>query len=126
MVNVGTIEIPVEQLDESIQFYTEMLGLTTLQKGEESCMLTFNQHGAPNLFLVKSEQFQPLHFESSHIKNNSIIDFYTTDLDTCHRVFSDAGIEVTSLNKTDSGLGGFGFKDPNGHWLGMHNVSNQS
>ncbi|MFC0522105.1 VOC family protein [Pontibacillus salicampi] len=125
IVKVATIEIPVKNLDQSISFYTEMLGLHIMQQNEHTCMLTFDDKAAANVYLVETNEVQPLHFHNTTfgIEENSIIDFYTTDLPACQQFLHEAGIEVTDLHTNEKGLGGFGFRDPNGHLLGMCNIA---
>jgi catechol 2,3-dioxygenase-like lactoylglutathione lyase family enzyme len=122
--HVATIEIPVTNLDKSIEFYMDILGVELEFKGEKNAMLTFKKKGVPTFFLVQTKETQATSFTNS---NNgiihSLIDFYTPNLKEFYHWLQEKNIHVGTLNvHPENGFGGFGFKDPDGNLLGATNV----
>ncbi len=128
ITHVATIEIPVTNLDNSIEFYTDILGVEVEFKGERNAMLTFNSKGVPTFYLVQTETHSGTSFTNTNDEViHSVIDFYTPKLHECHQWLKEKNIEVGIITTHQNGLGGFGFKDPDGNLLGVTNVlhSNQ-
>ncbi|WP_409252464.1 VOC family protein [Bacillus sp. SCS-153A] len=124
ITHIGTIEIPVSNLENAIPLYKEVLGVEVEFKGEKNAMLTFKKKGVPTIFMVETEEKDRLSFmNSNNGVEHSIIDFYTADLKGFHNWLKEKGIEVGPLNiHHDHELGGFGFKDPDGNLLSATNV----
>lgn len=123
---VATIEIPVSNLENSIDFYIAVLGVQIESKGEKTAMLSFQQKGVPTFYLVETEDFKPLSFINKHSNiEHSIIDFYTPLLKDFYYFLENKNIEVGPLNINEEGIGGFGFKDPDGNWLSACNVEHR-
>lgn len=122
--HIATVEIPVSNLAQSIDFYTEILGVTVIFKGETQAMLSFEAKGVPTLFLVQTENQQRLSFVNSFTGvEHTIIDFYTENLAEFRQWLMERKVEVGSLNvNAENGLGGFGFKDPDGNMLSACNI----
>lgn len=115
---ISSVEIPVTDLEASVEWYTKHLGLSVQFQGDLFAMLTFNAVGVPGVFLCKTESGDTLQFKNTNTDvTHSIIDFYTKDLAGFHQYLNDKGIETGQLNMQD-GFGGFGFKDPDGNLLG--------
>lgn len=122
--HIATVEIPVSNLQSSISFYQEILGVEIHFQGEQNAMLTFNKKGVPTIFLVETDSTDTISFQNSHTDVvHSIIDFYTHDLEGFYHWLQEKGIDVGSYNvNPDHGYGGFGFKDPDGNLLSATNV----
>ncbi|MEI4770647.1 VOC family protein [Psychrobacillus sp. FJAT-51614] len=120
---IATIEIPVSNLETSIDFYTTVLGVFTDFKDQNTALLSFHQKGIPTIYLVKTEEFNPLSFINNQSKiEHSIIDFYTPLLKDFYKFLEKKNIEVGPLNINEEGIGGFGFKDPDGNLLSACNI----
>lgn len=125
--HIATVEIPVSNLEKSIEFYNDILGVKIESKEDKFAMLTFGSKGIPTLFLVVTEDNKQLSFRNT---NNgiihSIIDFYTPNLSEFYDWLIEKNVEVGTLNvNKESGFGGFGFQDPDGNALGACNVLHQ-
>jgi catechol 2,3-dioxygenase-like lactoylglutathione lyase family enzyme len=122
--HIATVEIPVSNLEQSVAFYVEVLGVKVEFKGEKNAMLSFQAKGVPTIFLVETEDRKSLSFSNSHNGvEHSIIDFYTQSLEEFHHWLQVKNIEVGPLNiNEEHGFGGFGFKDPDGNLLSACNV----
>ncbi|MFD2924053.1 VOC family protein [Halobacillus naozhouensis] len=121
---ITNVEIPVTDLKQSLKWYTEMLGLEVQHQDNDSAMLSFELHGAATIFLVKTEKPSKLVFHNTSwgIAENSVIDFYTEDLQDCHQWMKEQGVKVSELNGHEDGLSGFGVTDPDGHVFGICNA----
>ncbi|WP_456272831.1 VOC family protein [Bacillus sp. AK031] len=122
--HVGTIEIPVSSLEKAIPFYKEVIGVEVAFRGEKNAMLTFKKTGVPTIFIVETDQKDRISFINSNTGvEHTIIDFYTADLEGFYKWLKAKNIEVGPLNiHPEHGLGGFGFKDPDGNLLSATNV----
>ncbi|MCM3586719.1 VOC family protein [Mesobacillus maritimus] len=122
--HVATIEIPVINLEQSVNFYMDVLGVELEFKGEKNAMLTFKKEGVPTFFLVETETTQGTSFKNTNTGVvHSVIDFYTPRLQDFYQWLKEKNIEVGPLNiHPKNGYGGFGFKDPNGNLLSATNV----
>ncbi|MCD5325485.1 MULTISPECIES: VOC family protein [Pontibacillus] len=124
IVKIATIEIPVSDLDKSQEFYTEILGLHTVEKKDHVCYLSFGEKGTATIKLTETDQVSPLYFSNSNenIEHNPVIDFYTTDIHACHHFFHDVSLSVTNIEEADRGKA-FYFQDPDEHWLSMSSTN---
>lgn len=126
--HIATVEIPVSNLDRSIEFYCKVLGVNIEYRGKDSAMLSFNETGAPTIYLVETKEFESLSFKN--VKNgviHSVVDFYTPLLNDFYHWLKEHHVEVGALNiNPKNGLGGFGFKDPDGTVLGATNILGQA
>lgn len=127
ITKVATIEIPVSQLERSVEWYTRILPLRVHHKDTTTAMLSFEKPGAPSIFLVETNEVQPLAFQNTNNGvTHSVIDFYTPDLEQCHQYLKDQGVSVGTINKGPNGMGGFGFTDPDGNALSACNVDHDA
>ncbi|MFY0517727.1 VOC family protein [Lysinibacillus sp. UGB7] len=124
ITHIATIEIPVTNLKNAINFYSEILGVKTHSLAAQSAMLTFSTKGVPTLYLVQTEENVSLSFKNTNnAVVHSIIDFYTPDLKGFYNWLKEKNVEVATLNiNHDSGYGGFSFKDPDGNTFSACNI----
>jgi catechol 2,3-dioxygenase-like lactoylglutathione lyase family enzyme len=100
---IAIIEVPVSNLQDSIDWYTTNLGMMVTWRGETEATVELSTPGSPQVFLVQTDEGVSLSFK------NSVIDFHTDDLKGFHKFLTDRKIQVT---REDVGeRGGFGFKD---------------
>ncbi|MBY6036606.1 VOC family protein [Fictibacillus nanhaiensis] len=122
--HVATLEVPVSNLENSIAFYVEVLGVEVEFKGEKNAMLTFKKKGVPTFFLVETDPAEGKGIAFKNTNNDvvhSIIDFYTPELKNFYTWLKEKNIEVGPLNVNSNEVGGFGFKDPDGNLLSATN-----
>ena len=122
--HIATIEIPVSNIERSTQFYTEIIGVNVESSGEKFAMLTFGSKGVPTLFLVETAEQSSLSFKNTDSDvEHSIVDFYSSDLPGFYGWLKEKNVDVGPLNiNSENGLGGFGFKDPDGNLLSACNI----
>ncbi|MDM5197572.1 VOC family protein [Fictibacillus enclensis] len=122
--HIATVELPVGDLNQSVEFYTRVLGVKVIFKGDKNAMLSFQSKGVPTLFLVETEGNGGLSFRNSNTEViHSVIDFYTPKLEEFYTWLKENGVEVGTFNlDKETGLGGFGFKDPDGNLISACNV----
>jgi len=124
---ISSIEIPVSNLDESIKWYTKLLGLVVTYQDETTAMMTFDLIGVPGIFLCQTKSEERLQFlNTNNDISHSVIDFYTNDLNGFYNFLIEQGVQVRTLNmNTEIGFGGFGFEDPDGNLLSACNAIQQ-
>lgn len=127
ITHIATIEIPVSNLKRSVQFYVDIIGVKAEFVGEKNAMLTFQSKGVPTIFLVETEDIQhPAFRNSNNDIIHSVVDFYTPALTELYEWLKEKDVEVGQLNvNPENGLGGFGFKDPDGNLLSACNILHQ-
>lgn len=122
ITGISSVEIPVSNLDVSVEWYTKHLGLAVQHRGDSFAMLTFDTVGVPGVYLCKTESGERLTFINTYTGViHSVIDFYTADLEGFYNYLVEQGVETGPLN-ISSGYGGFGFKDPDGNLISACNV----
>lgn len=88
VTRISAVEVPVSNLEASIDWYITMLGLEVQHKDAKSAMLTFNAIGVPGVFLCKTESNERLQFLNTNTDtNHSVVDFYASDLEGYHHFF---------------------------------------
>lgn len=127
---ISTIEIPVSNIKEAIDWYSKVLGVKAVYQDEHTAMLHLQggtRIGVPTLYLVQTEDTYRLGFKNSHTGViHSIIDFFIDDLEKFHAFLQQEGVKVTDLNFfPGTKMGGFGFEDPDGNLLSACNVTHQ-
>lgn len=122
--HVATLEIPVSNLQRSLDWYTDIFELKIHYKDNSSAMLIFESKGVPTIYLVETEEQQVLSFKNTNNEIvHSVIDFYTPSLNDFHGWLKEKNVSVGTLNiDPNHGFGGFSFKDPDGNQLGATNV----
>ncbi|WP_102271673.1 VOC family protein [Cytobacillus massiliigabonensis] len=122
--HIATLEIPVTNLQKSLEWYLDIFELKIHFKGEKNAMLIFESKGVPSIFLVETEEQQCLSFKNTNNEIvHSVIDFYSPSLSDFYAWLKEKNVEVGTLNiDPNHGFGGFGFKDPDGNLLGATNV----
>ncbi|WP_088007720.1 sigma-70 family RNA polymerase sigma factor [Indiicoccus explosivorum] len=125
---IATIEIPVSDVKQSVEWYSQVLGLKAVYQDDHSAMLHLqggSRIGVPTLYLVETEAPTRLRFVNSHTGiTHSVVDFYIGDLEKFHGFLKSQGVKVTDLNLfPGSPHGGFGFEDPDGNALSATNVT---
>jgi catechol 2,3-dioxygenase-like lactoylglutathione lyase family enzyme len=121
---ISSVEIPVTNLEASVNWYTQILGVHIQHKDEKFAMLTFDSIGVPGIFLCETQDSSRLFFKNTNNEVlHSIIDFYTSDLKGFHQYLLDQGVQVGELNlHAESDFGGFGFRDPDGNLISACNA----
>lgn len=122
--HIATLEIPVSNVQKSIDWYVDIFNLNVHFKDDNSAMLSFESKGVPTIYLVQTDEMQPLSFKNSNNQIiHAIIDFYSEQLSEFYHWLKDKNVEVSTLNIDPSnGFGGFSFKDPDGNPLGATNI----
>ncbi|MEW9698144.1 sigma-70 family RNA polymerase sigma factor [Paenibacillus sp. SI8] len=128
---ISTIEIPVGDMTRAIHWYGQILGTKVVYQDGLTAMLHLqggNRIGVPTLYLVQTDDPQRLSFFNTNTNIiHSVIDFFVPDLERFRFFLIDQGVEVTGINYIPGleGMGGFGFKDPEGNSLSVCNVTHQ-
>jgi predicted enzyme related to lactoylglutathione lyase len=110
---VGQIHISVTDLDRSVEFYRDVLGIP----------LMFVVPGQPMAFFASGEVRLYLGVpEKEEFRSKSVLYFHVEDIDAEHERLSGLGVEFHDkphiVHRDDSGeLWMSAFTDPDGHYL---------
>lgn len=130
--SISTIEIPVSRIRDSVEWYQKYVNAGVMHESESDAMLHLldvNATGAPALYLVATASGDKLSFRNSgNGVIHGIIDFFVSDLEGFHSFLAENGVQVTDIHyfNATGGLGGFGFRDPDGNLFGATNVNQRS
>jgi catechol 2,3-dioxygenase-like lactoylglutathione lyase family enzyme len=108
--------IPVIELDDSIRWYTEILGFTIRRKTDELAVVELNT--GPLLVLVKADPDSRGHFTRNDLLEFSI-GFTSPNIHRLREVLIEQGVEVDEMKEED-GHFFFHFFDPSGNKLQAH------
>lgn len=108
--------IPVNELEESVRWYTEFLGFTLRRMTEELAVVELK--AGPLLVLVKADSDSRGHFT----RNGQLefaVGFTSPNIQRFRESLIEHGVEVDEM-KEDNGHLFFHFFDPNGNKLQAH------
>jgi catechol-2,3-dioxygenase len=108
--------IPVNELDESVRWYTECLGFALRRKTEELAVIELT--AGPLLILVKADSDSRAHFT----RNGQLefaVGFTSPNIQRLRESLIEYGAEVDEM-KEDNGHSYFHFFDPSGNKLQAH------
>lgn len=115
---VHYVRIPVKDIDESIKWYTELLGFKLLAVTEEGYAIIKVNDGSFLLTLVPTEDDTYAHFTIGGEPAFSI-GFASPNLREFHQHLLDHGATVADI-EDDNGHQYFHFYDPSGNKLQVH------
>jgi len=120
---LSSIEIPVQSIKASIEWYKTILKVEVTYQGEHDAMLRFQSKELPGLYLVETETTERLGFTNSKTQiKHSVVDFYTPNLEELYKKLISQNVRVTELN-LNGDFGGFGFYDLDNNLFGACNTS---
>ncbi|MCR8848417.1 VOC family protein [Rossellomorea sp. SC111] len=114
---VHYIRIPVKNVEQSAQWYRDMLGLQLLNVTEELAAIKVNE-GPFLLVLIPTEDETFAHFTVNQEQEFSI-GFTSPKLAEFHQHLKDHKVKVDEI-KEDNGHAFFHFYDPDGNKLQAH------
>ncbi|MGG3564975.1 VOC family protein [Neobacillus rhizosphaerae] len=115
---VHYIRIPVKDLEQSAQWYRDVLGLQLLTITEDPFAIFKVNEGTFLLILVPTEDETFAHFTIDNEQAFSI-GFTSPELPQFHQHLIDNQVKVEDI-KDDNGHAYFHFYDPNGNKLQVH------
>ncbi|WP_409290830.1 VOC family protein [Peribacillus sp. SCS-37] len=113
MFKVGSIFIPVTDIEKSADWYEKYLGARRIDSWEDGAGFYLSS-GSTQLALVKVESPQPAEFTIRGSQKNAYFNFIVDDIEAAHQHFLNNGI-VTSPIKDFSGMKYFDFVDLDGN-----------
>ena len=102
---VDTVFLEVRDLENSIKWYSEILGLTLRWNRNGYAAFTI---GETSLTLVQSTNIKPA--------NHYPFNFFTDDIESVHKFLVESKVNTDDIAYYDD-LSTFDFKDPDGHIL---------
>lgn len=97
MFKIGSIFIPVTNIEKSASWYEKYLGAKKIDNWEDGAGF-YLPIGSTQLALVKVETPQPTEFNMKRNQRNSYYNFVVNDIETAHRHFKDNGVAATSID----------------------------
>jgi catechol 2,3-dioxygenase-like lactoylglutathione lyase family enzyme len=116
--DVHYVRIPVRDMDTSVKWYSEILGLNLLTVTEENMAVLKIKEGSFLLILVQTEDNTYNHFTINNEPEFSI-GFTSPDIKKFHQHLIDHDVKVETI-KEDNGHLFFYFYDPSGNKLQVH------
>ncbi|WP_223702198.1 VOC family protein [Sutcliffiella deserti] len=113
MFKVGSIFIPVTNIERSTDWYVKFLGVKKIDSWENGAGF-YLPIGSTQLALVKVESPQSTEFVTKGNQKNSYYNFIVDDIETAHQHFKNNGI-VTSEIDDFGGMKFFDFYDLDGN-----------
>ena len=124
MFTVGSIFIPVTDIQKSTIWYETNLGLEKIDSWEEGAGFYFPS-GSTQLALVKVDAKQPTEFLMQDKKKNAYYNFIVQDIEATDKHLAENGV-VTTVIEDFGGMRGFDFFDPDGNPFSVVNEDESS
>ncbi|MEK5184962.1 VOC family protein [Solibacillus sp. FSL W7-1324] len=106
MFKVGSIFIPVTDIERSTDWYVKFLGVKLIDSWREGAGF-YLPNGTAQLALIKVESPQPTEFIIQEDRKNTYFNFIVDDIETAHQKLEQNGIVTTEIDD----IGGMKFFD---------------
>ncbi len=113
MFKVGSIFIPVTDIEKSAVWYEDVLGVKIIGRWEDGAGF-YLPAGSTQLALVKVESPQPAEFVTKRNQRNAYYNFVVDDIEAAYQHFNNKGI-VTNEIDDFAGMKYFSFYDLDGN-----------
>ncbi|MBC5635316.1 VOC family protein [Ornithinibacillus sp. BX22] len=113
MFKIGSIFIPVTDIEKSTAWYEKFLGVKKIDSWEDGAGF-YLPIGSTQLALVKVDSQQPTEFTTTGNQKNSYYNFVVEDIESTHQHFHDHGVVTTEIDDF-GGMKFFDFFDPDGN-----------
>jgi glyoxylase I family protein len=113
MFTIGSIFIPVTDIQKSTVWYENHLGVKKIDSWEEGAGFYF-PNGSTQLALIKVDTPQPTEFVMKGKKKNVYYNLVVQDIEMVHQQLKANGVVTTDLEDF-GGMKGFDFFDPDGN-----------
>lgn len=98
---IDTVFLPVSNLEDAVEWYTETLGFPARWRDDESGYAALDVGETP-LTLVRSDDHRP--------SEDELFNFYTSDADATHAKLRERGVDVRAIEE-ETGVRFFRFRD---------------
>ncbi len=115
IVRVGTIYLPVSDVEASAQWYVQKLGAELSYQDEDKAIVNFANQ---SFFLVKAEKGESANFLDIHGNTRFSVTFEVNgleELEVLHKEFGEVGIMVGQIEDRGHPGKNFIFHDPDGN-----------
>ena len=106
MFKIGSIFIPVTDIEKSTDWYVKFLGVKLIDSWREGAGF-YLPNGTAQLALIKVESPKPTEFIIQEDRKNTYFNFIVDDIETAHQKFVQNGIVTTEIDD----IGGMKFFD---------------
>src|SRR5699024_1613955 len=114
MFKIGSIFIPVTNIEKSIDWYKENIGVKNIDSWEDGAGF-YLPTSSTQLALVKVESPQPTEFTTKGNQKNCYYNFVVDDIETAHQHLNNNGVATTEIEDDFGGMKFFDFFDLDGN-----------
>ncbi|OZU87470.1 glyoxalase [Virgibacillus indicus] len=109
MIKVGSIFIPVTNIEQATEWYEKHLGVKKIEGWGEGAGFYFPDSDT-QLGLIEVEETQPSEFVVKGDRKNSYFNFLVKDIDTIYHELNSSGVKTTEIEDFN-GMKHFDFFD---------------
>jgi len=113
MFRIGSIFVPVTDLEKAIKWYEKNLGIQKIDEWEDGAGFYF-LNGSTQLALMKVEERQPTEFAIKEKEKNVYFNFIVDDIEEAYQFLNTNEVETTAI-KDVGGMKYFDFLDLDGN-----------
>ncbi|WP_137744451.1 VOC family protein [Robertmurraya siralis] len=124
MFRIGSIFIPVTNLDRSIDWFEKNLAVKKMARWEDGVGFYFPT-GSTQLALVEVESPQPSEFAIKGKEKNGYFNFVVDNIDEAYQLLTDNGVTTAKI-KDFGGMKSFDFFDLDGNPFSVVNEERDS
>ncbi|MCR8847940.1 VOC family protein [Rossellomorea sp. SC111] len=110
MFKIGSVFVPVTNLEKSSSWYEELLGVKKIGSWDGGAGF-YLPNGSTQFGLIEVETPQPTEFVIKGKQKNSYFNFVVQDVDAIHKELNDKGVVTTEIDDF-GGMRFFDFFDP--------------
>lgn len=96
MIKVGSIFIPVTNIEKATEWYEKHLGVKKIEDWGEGAGFYFPD-SSTQLGLIKVEETQPSEFVIKGDRKNSYFNFLVEDIHAIYQQLNNSGVETTGI-----------------------------
>ena len=124
MFKIGSIFIPVTNIEKATAWYEKFLGVKLIDQWEEGAGF-YLPSGLTQLALIKVDSPQPTEFTIDGNKKNSYYNFVVDDIESVHQQFKENSIITTEIDHFGE-MKAFDFYDLDGNPFSITNEVDHS
>ncbi|WP_339235395.1 VOC family protein [Oceanobacillus sp. FSL W7-1281] len=124
MFKIGSIFIPVTNIEKAADWYEKYLGAQKINSWDNGAGF-YLAAGSTQLALIKAESEQPVAFITEGRQKNAYYNFVVDDIEAAHHHFQSHNVETTEINNF-GGMKCFDFFDLDGNPFSVVNEAEDS
>ncbi|HEO8418252.1 Glyoxalase-like domain [Mycobacteroides abscessus subsp. abscessus] len=114
MFKIGSIFIPVTDLEKASKWYEKNLGVKKIDMWEDGAGFYFPSGGSTQLALIQVDQRQTVEFVLQNNEKNPYFNFVVDNIEQAYQSLNRNKVQTTEI-KESAGMKYFDFFDPDGN-----------